>query len=209
MLPWLPAVLAVSANSPWLGGELNGMASNRAPVLTELPRAGLPPAFGSYAAWEAWVERLVGLGVLEDETRIWWDARPAPRLGTLEIRMPDQPTDVRRSAAFAALLQALAHAVLNGDGPLEAADRGDFAQNRWAAARYGPKARLIHPAGDRMVTATALVRELLELVEPAAVELGSQELLATFDPEACEAELQSRHATPQDAAADLVERSLA
>jgi carboxylate-amine ligase len=209
MLPWLPAVLAISANSPWLGGELNGMASNRAPVLTELPRAGLPPAFGSYAAWEAWVERLVGLGVFEDETRIWWDARPAPRLGTLEIRMPDQPTDVRRSAAFAALLQALAHAVLNGNVPVEAADRGDYAQNRWAAARSGPQATLIHPAGDRTLTATALVRELLALVVPAAVELGSEEILAAFDPAACEAELQSRHATPQEAAADLVERSLA
>ena len=58
IVPWLPVVLALSANSPWFAGELNGMASNRAPILAELPRAAAPPAFASYAEWEAWVERL-------------------------------------------------------------------------------------------------------------------------------------------------------
>src|SRR5438105_4026208 len=117
ILPWLPVVLAMSANSPWLEGELTGFASNRAPVLTDLPRAGGPPEFASYADWEAWVERLVGLGVFEDETRIWWDVRPAPKFGTLAGRVADQPTDVRRSAAFAALLQALGDKLsLDGTG---------------------------------------------------------------------------------------------
>ena len=107
IVPWLPVVLALSANSPWYSGELTGMASNRAPVLAELPRAGAPPAFASYAEWESWVERLVRLGVAEDYTRIWWDVRPHPKLGTLEIRVPDQPTDVGLSSAFTALVQAL------------------------------------------------------------------------------------------------------
>ncbi len=115
MLPWLPVILAISANSPWLDGELTGMLSNRAPILAELPRTAGPPAFASYAEWEAWVERLMRVGVLPDYTRIWWDIRPHPKLGTLEIRVPDQPTDVRRSGAFAALLQALAATVLAGD----------------------------------------------------------------------------------------------
>src|SRR5207248_4257390 len=146
LLPWLPVVLAMSANSPWLEGELTGFASNRAPVLAELPRAGVPPAFDSYAAWEAWVERLVRLEVFEDETRIWWDVRPAPKFGTIEVRVADQPTDVRRSAAFAALLQALSDESSLTKG--RRADRADYQQNRWAAARYGPQAVLIHPDGD-------------------------------------------------------------
>jgi carboxylate-amine ligase len=208
ILPWLPVVLAMSANSPWVAGELTGMVSNRAPRLVELPRAGTPPTFGSYAGWEAWVERLVRLGVFEDATRIWWDVRPAPHLGTLEVRIADQPTDVRCSAAFAALLQALCATLLRGDDGPEA-DRGDYQQNRWAAARWGPEAKLIHPHGDRTATAAELGRELLELVAPAADELGSAELLASLDPARSEAELQSRHATPQEAVADLVERSLA
>jgi carboxylate-amine ligase len=208
MLPWLPVVLALSANSPWLEGEQTGFASNRAPVLAELPRAGVPPSFDSYGAWEAWVERLVGLGVFEDQTRIWWDLRPAPQFGTLEVRVADQPTDVVRSAAFAALLQALTGTLLAAERPLAAADRGDYGQNRWAASRYGPQAVLIHPDGDRTATAAELGRELLELVAPTAERLGSAELLAVLDPNRCEAELQSAHRTPHEATVDLVERSL-
>ena len=118
ILPWLPVVLALSANSPWLVGERTGMASNRAPVLTLLPRSACPPAFASYAEWETWVERLVQLGVTQDYTRIWWDVRPHPRFGTIEVRVPDQPTDVGLSVAFAALIQALCAAALEGALPL-------------------------------------------------------------------------------------------
>src|SRR5262249_27645083 len=149
-------------NSPWFEGEVTGMASNRAPVLAELPRTGAPPAFGSYVSWEAWVERMVRLGVIADYTRIWWDIRPHPLLGTLEIRMPDQPTDVRRTAAFAELLQQLSHRLVL-DGGAAAADRADYEYNRWAASRFGPAAELIAPGGDRVATAAELGRELLEL----------------------------------------------
>jgi carboxylate-amine ligase len=209
VLPWLPVVLAVSANSPWFAGELTGMASNRAPVLGELPRAAAPPPFGSYAEWEAWVERLVRIGVMEDYTRIWWDVRPHPKLGTLEVRMPDQPTDVALSAAFAALLQALCKTALDdARNGLSHARPGDYAQNRWSAARFGPRAKLIHPDGERYVPAAELGAELLELVRPAARELGSERLLDRIDPSACEADLQLQSETAEDAIADVVARSL-
>ena len=212
ILPWLPVVLALSANSPWFAGEQTGMASNRAPVLAELPRAGGPPAFGSYAGWEAWVERLVRLGVTQDYTRIWWDVRPHPALGTVEIRIADQPTDVRLSAAFAALLQALCAAALADELPgsdLSLADRGraDYVQNRWAAARFGPSAELLHPDGTSVIRASELGRELLDRVRPYAVELGGVELLTAIDPERCEAELQLRFDSAADATADLVART--
>jgi len=161
ILPWLPVVLALSTNSPWFAGELTGMASNRAPILAELPRAGAPPAFATYAEWESWVERLARLGVTEEYTRIWWDVRPHPRFGTIEVRVPDQPTDVHLSAAFAALLQALCATALEGGLPANAlplADRGraDYAQNRWAAARFGLRGDLLHPDGERLVPASEL-----------------------------------------------------
>jgi glutamate---cysteine ligase / carboxylate-amine ligase len=213
IVPWLPVVLALSANSPWYAGELTGMASNRAPVLAELPRAGVPPAFASYAEWESWVERLMRLGVAEDYTRIWWDVRPHPKLGTLEVRVPDQPTDVRLAAAFTALLQALCAAALEGALPrVEStlADRGraDYVQNRWSAARFGPRAKLLHPDGTSYVDASDLGAELIELVRPAARALGGEALLARLDPHGCEADLQLRSATPEEATADIVARSL-
>lgn len=213
IVPWLPVVLALSANSPWYAGELSGMASNRAPVLAELPRAGVPPAFASYAEWETWVERLVRLGVTEEYTRIWWDVRPHPKLGTLEIRVPDQPTDVHLSAAFTALLQALCAAALDGalprdDGALGDRGRADYVQNRWSAARFGPRAKLLHPDGRSYVVASELAAELLELVRPAAHTLGGEAYLDLLDPIACEADLQLQSATAREAAADVAARSL-
>ncbi len=206
MLPWLPLVLALSANSPYLAGELTGFASNRAPVLAELPRAGAPPLLESYAGWEVWVDRLAALGVIPDYTRIWWDVRPHPRLGTLEVRMPDQQTSVEQTAIFVALVQALAATGL--ERPSSACDRGLYAQNRWTAAHLGPSAELVHPDATRVAGVPELWAELLELVGPAAQELGTLALLESVDPTTCEAELQLAQADPYAAAADLVARSL-
>jgi carboxylate-amine ligase len=210
ILPWLPVVLAMSANSPWLAGERTGLASNRAPILIALPRAGGPPAFASYREWEQWVERLVRLGATQDYTRIWWDVRPHPRFGTLEIRMPDQPTDVALSSAFAALVQALCAAALADDLPQDGsrlADHGraDYAQNRWAASLRGPRAELLHPDGNAVGSAAELGAELLERVRPHADRLGSASLLDRIDPTTCEGDRQL--ADSALAAADIVART--
>ncbi len=166
VLGWLPVVLALSANSPYVDGVANGMLSNRARVLAELPRGGPPPAFGSYAGWEAWVERLVAAGVMEDFTRIWWDVRPHPTLGTLEIRIADQPTSLARTELLVRVLRDLVQFA-----PPQVTPRGDYVQNRVAAASFGLDAELIHPEGDRVVSARLLARELLgsEPPEPEAL----------------------------------------
>jgi glutamate---cysteine ligase / carboxylate-amine ligase len=166
VLGWLPVVLAVSANSPYVDGVANGMLSNRVGVLSELPRAGPPPAFDSYADWETWVERLVAIGVMADYTRIWWDVRPHPRLGTLEIRVADQPTSLARTELLVRMLRGLVE-----HAPTQRTPRGDYAQNRVAAASRGLDAELIHPQGDRVVSARELARELIgsEPPEPEAL----------------------------------------
>jgi glutamate---cysteine ligase / carboxylate-amine ligase len=210
VLPWLPVVLALSANSPFLAGEETGLASSRAEVLAQLPRAGAPPVFGSYAEWEAFVERFERIGLADSYTRFWWDARPHPQFGTLEVRAPDQPTDVSLTGAFAALLQALCRTALERP-PVGPYNRGDYAQNRWAALRFGPRAELIHPDGERLVGASELGAELLELVEPAARELGSVELLARIDPAVCEGDRQlevGRAESVEAVVADVAERTL-
>lgn len=189
VLPWLPLVLALSANSPFLAGEETGLASARAEVLALLPRAAAPPVFDSYADWEAFVERFVRIGLADGYTRFWWDIRPHPRFGTLEIRSPDQPTAVHLTAAYAALLQALCVTVLQSEPPAPA-NRGDYAQNRWAALRFGPRAELIHPSGERLVSVQELTHELLAIVEPAVRELGTAELLSRLDPRSCEGDRQ-------------------
>jgi carboxylate-amine ligase len=166
VLPWLPLVLAVSANSPYLAGRETGLASARAEILALLPRSGAPPAFGSYAEWETFAERLLALGLADEYTRIWWDIRPHPRFGTLEVRMPDQPTRLEDTAALAGLV----HALVASMEPGPAADRGAYAENRWAAFRFGRDARLIHPDGTRLVAVPELLDDLAERVAAAAVE---------------------------------------
>jgi glutamate---cysteine ligase / carboxylate-amine ligase len=168
VLPWLPVVLALSVNSPFVDGEATGMLSNRAGILAELPRAGAPPELGSYGGWEEWVERLVTLGVIDDYTRVWWDVRPHPRLGTLEVRIADQPTSVERTGVIVRLLRQLV-----AEAPSGVAHRGDYAQNRWAAARDGLEAKLIHPDGAHLSTAREIARDLLG-VEPPQPEALAQ-----------------------------------
>lgn len=154
VVPWLPDVLALSLNSPYLAGVADGALSARAGRLLELPRAGPPPQFASPAQWEETVAASGG-----DYTRIWWDARPHPLLGTLEVRVADQPTSVEHTVALAALVQALCAAAPGG----RAYDRESYFARREAAA-HGAVA-----AG-----------ELLDAVEPAARELGTWELLGTL-----------------------------
>jgi carboxylate-amine ligase len=156
VLPWLPVLLAVSANSPWFERRETGLASTRAELLTLLPRNGSPPVFASYEDWERFVERLVRLGLADSYRRMWWDVRPHPGFGTLEIRIPDQPTDPTVTVALAALVQAL----VGAGRPGPPADRGVYAQNRWAASRFGPQAPLIHPEQDLLVPARELLAEL-------------------------------------------------
>jgi carboxylate-amine ligase len=156
VLPWLPLVLALSANSPYVGGRDTGLSSARAEILALLPRSGAPPVFSSYADWEGFAERLLRLGLADEYTRIWWDVRPHPRFGTLEVRMPDQPTRLETTAALAAVVHALVTSA-DGRGP---ADRGAYAENRWAALRFGRAAQLIHPDGKRLAGVDELLDEL-------------------------------------------------
>jgi carboxylate-amine ligase len=183
--PWLPWLLAFSLNSPFLEGEEAGVLSARADRLLELPRGGPPPDFGSAAEWEAEIE-----ATGKDYTRSWWDARPHPRLGTLELRIADQSTSVVRTAALAALAQALCAA----PPPAEPVGRDAYLDLRAAAARG-------HPRGEN----------LFVLVEPAARELGTWELVETLRApwEAFRQLEVGRRDGVEAVAADLVERTAA
>ena len=200
ILPWLPFVLAVSANSPYFEGRDTGMLSIRAEVLGFLPRHGAPPAFRDYAEWERFIERMAATGLANDYTSFWWDVRPHPRFGTLEVRTADQATSVERAGALIGLVRALcAWAIDSPPRQFEAGERGVYEQNRWAASRFGPHGKLIHPDRDEALTVAALAREL-----PVP--------LRGLDPETCEADRQleiGRADGLHAVCADLVERSVA
>jgi len=190
VLPWLPMVLALSANSPYIARRATGLASNRAEILAQLPRSGAPPIFESYEAWETWIEGFIATGLMKDYTQVWWDVRPHPRFGTLEIRMPDQPTALEQTAGFVDLLRKLCDWALEHPAR-EPADRGLYQQNRWAAARFGPEAELIHEGS--LCTA----RELYDRLP----------FETSLDPDVSEAALQLRHGDAEAACVDIVART--
>jgi carboxylate-amine ligase len=198
ILPWLPLVLALAANSPYFEGHETGMRSIRAEVLGFLPRHGAPPAFRSYADWEAFIERMAATGIAKDYTSFWWDIRLHPRFGTLEIRVPDQCTSPARTAAVVRLLYDLcAWSLEEPPREFDPGSRGIYDQNRWAASRFGPQGKLIHPDRDEALTASELLREL-----PVATELDGRD---------CEADHQLEVGVADGlkaVCADIVRRSL-
>ena len=171
----VPELLALSANSPLRHGRPTGLASTRAQIMLDLPRTGLPPALGSFEAFEAEVERGVRAGVFPDYTHVWWDVRPHPRLGTVEVRAFDAQTRLSSVAAIAALTQSLVATIGS------AFECGDIApptpavvleENRRRAARDGLEARLVDPSDGTERTAAETVRALVERCAPAADALG-------------------------------------
>jgi carboxylate-amine ligase len=171
----LPELLALSANSPFWQGRATGLASTRVKVFEPFPRAGLPPTFASYEEFELLVERGRKTNSFEDYTYIWWDLRPHPRLGTIELRICDAQTRIESVAAITALTQSLIATLA------EDFDRGEpprtepitlVAENKWRAARHGLNAELIDFANDTERPAPDAVRELVERARPAAGRLG-------------------------------------
>jgi carboxylate-amine ligase len=144
------------------------------------PRTGLPRFFHDYADWVGTVDPLVRSGAIPDPTFVWWDVRPQPRLGTVEVRIMDAQPESAATAALCALVQALSRLELEegfaSSSLLHAQET--LAENRFLAARDGPAAELIDPArGVRVPVADGLA-EVLAAATPHAVELGSGDQLA-------------------------------
>jgi glutamate---cysteine ligase / carboxylate-amine ligase len=173
----LPLLMALSASSPFWRGEPTGLASTRQPIFAAFPRSGPPPRFRDYEDYAAVIGQLEKTGCIADYTHIWWDIRPHPRLGTVEIRICDCVTRVEDAVAIAAFCQALVKLYSEqseGEG-VPSYHRVLTTENKWLAVRYGLEAPIMDLAtGARNRIAVAqLVRRRLDELVPHAKELGS------------------------------------
>jgi glutamate---cysteine ligase / carboxylate-amine ligase len=177
----LPLLLALSANSPFWDGRISGLASTRTPLFQAFPRVGVPRRFESYRDYVAAVDLLIRSGAIPEPTFLWWDVRPQPRLGTVEVRVMDAQSSVADTAALAALVQSLARLELEaGFAPAALLDVPEvIAENRFLAARDGIDARLLDPESGSLVPAVEQVERLLTACEPAARMLGCAAELAS------------------------------
>ncbi|MFN8223308.1 MAG: carboxylate-amine ligase [Gaiellales bacterium] len=179
LLPHLAPLLALSASSPFWRGEPTGLASSRQMVFSAFPRSGPPPRFRDYTDYSEVVGQLERTGCIADYTHIWWDIRPHPRWGTIEIRICDAVTRVEDAVAIAAYCQALVKHLCEqyeAGAKIPSYHRILTSENKWLAARYGLEAPVMDLATGRRnrVPVAQLVRRTIREIEPHARELGSE-----------------------------------
>jgi glutamate---cysteine ligase / carboxylate-amine ligase len=185
LLNYYPHLLALSASSPWWGGEDTGYASNRAMMFQQLPTAGLPFHFQTWAEFEGFVYDQKKTGIIDHMDEIRWDIRPSPHLGTLEVRICDGVPNLRELAALVALTHCL---VVYLDRRLDAGERlptmppWHVQENKWRAARYGLDAVIILDADSNERLVTDDLADVLNQLEPIAKSLHcADELAAVAD----------------------------
>ncbi len=169
-----PLLLALSANSPFWQGFDTGFESARVKIFESFPRAGLPPAFPDYEAFEGYVDLMVEAGAMEDYTFCWWDVRPHAKIGTIELRVLDSQTSLKDTMALTALTQCLVAEVLEEVGPHEPYNRHLAIENKFRASRYGMDAVFYDAHGKTTVPARDLARTLVERLKPHAQDLGCE-----------------------------------
>jgi carboxylate-amine ligase len=178
----VPVLQALTANSPFWHGMDSGMDSARSAILRSYPRIEMPRAFAGYEDFCATAAELVAAAGVEDYTHIWWDVRPHPRLGTIEVRAMDTQTSVSRSVAVAALIQALAAREMEERRGAPTLSREALDECHHQAARHGLSARVCRSDGSTAPAAEVLGETLQEAL-PYACALGSEEALQVLQAE--------------------------
>jgi carboxylate-amine ligase len=179
LLVHLCELLALSASSPFWRGEPTGLASSRQMVFAAFPRSGPPPRFRDYDDYAEVVGQMEKTGCIAEYSHIWWDVRPHPRFGTIEVRVMDAITRVEETVAITAYVQALIKhycELYDAGKELPSYHRILVTENKWLGARYGLEAPVMDLATGRRnrVPVAQLIRRALRDVEPHARELGSE-----------------------------------
>ncbi|MGZ8648098.1 MAG: carboxylate-amine ligase [Solirubrobacteraceae bacterium] len=180
----VPILFALGANSPFWRADDTGFASTRMPIFRAFPRVGIPPYYEDWADYERRIGFMVDSGVIEDYTYLWYDVRPHPNFGTVEIRAMDAQTRVEHTLALAALIQAMVKELGEhyeagnqlGRYPYEMLD-----ENKWLAARHGMEGELVDLPERRLVPAKELARRLYDRLMEHAQDLGSAHELEALE----------------------------
>jgi carboxylate-amine ligase len=176
----LPLLQALSANSPFRRGEDTGLASARASVVASYPRFEMPRAFRDYEDFLRVADQLIAAAGVGDYTYLWWDLRPHPNLGTVEVRGMDVQTEVRDNATIAALIQALAAKEIDEPGRLPPLTREALEESYFQAGRHGLEARLMVD-DESAAPAREVAGRVLEEVRPYARRLGGEGALERIE----------------------------
>lgn len=181
LVNYFPQFQALSASSPFWGGEDTGYASQRALMFQQLPTAGLPFQFANWDDFEAYAQDMFTTGVIDSLSEIRWDIRPVPHFGTIEMRICDGLASLEEIGAIAALTQCLVDefsTTLDNGGTIPTMPPWHVQENKWRAARYGLDAIIILDAAGNEQLVTDHIRETVARLEPVALKLGCAAELA-------------------------------
>ncbi len=171
----LPHMLALSTSSPFWDGSLTGLMAYRLVIFQNLPRTGIPEEFESWGEYKRYVDVLVGAGLIEDSSNLWWDIRPSGRYPTLEMRVSDVCTRLDDAMTIAAIYQSfLSHLyrLRRNNQKWRIYPPSMIEENIWRAQRYGSDGSLVDFGKGKLVPMGELVDEIIELVAQDAVELN-------------------------------------
>src|SRR3954466_5903166 len=171
-----PLLLALSANSPFWRGDNTGLESTRTPVFRAFPRVGIPPRYDDFADWARRIQFMVESKVIGDYTYLWYDVRPHPNFGTVEVRVMDSQTRVEQTLALAALVQAMVKELCEHFDSGEELSRYPYEmldENKWLAARHGLDAQLVDLPKQERVATSELTRRVVDRLREHAQDLGS------------------------------------
>ncbi len=178
---FLPHLLALSCSSPFWEGRDTGLKCYRLTIFDALPRTGIPERFESFAEYQRHIDILVGAGLIEDSTKIWWDLRPSGRYPTLETRIMDVCTFLDDAISLAALLVChlrMLYRLRLANQRWRIYTPMLIRENRWRAMRYSFDEGLIDLAKGRVVPFPELLDEMLALVAEDGEALGCEQELA-------------------------------
>jgi len=176
--PWLPLLLALSANSPYAASHDTGYASWRYQLWNQWPTAGTAEPFGTVAEYRRVSDALIGVGAALDPGMLYFDARLAARYPTVEIRVADTCTDVEDALLVIALSRALVEVLARDPAPGEPVRSQVLRASYWRAARHGLADDLVDPRTWRLVPAFEALEALLERAAPALAEAGDEDLVS-------------------------------
>jgi len=180
----VPLLLALSANSPFWRADQTGLLSTRMPIFRSFPRVGLPPTYRDFEDYAARIDFMVRSKVMADYTLLWYDVRPHPGLGTVEIRAMDSQTRVEHTLAIAALVQAMVkelseHFDAGRELPEYPSEMLD--ENRWLAARNGVEGDIVDLPEATRVPTRELAERVLDRMRAHAEDLGAARELEGID----------------------------
>ena len=168
---YLPLLLALSTSSPFFEGEDTGLYSYRTKIFESLPLAGMPDYLIDWNHFTQLTTNLVKAGIIQSVKDLWWEVRPHPGFGTVEIRACDIPVTFEKILALVALIQVIVITIQN-ENDYPNTHIQILESNKWQAARYGLEGRFIDPITFEQTTMRQAIEKLCKLLEPTLISLN-------------------------------------